>query len=75
MDPEFIEVVVREVHRWTVCPCRACGAERTRRLLPSRRVVSLSPPAASLFGYVPPPRPSGSLARELTLSSSDMLDS
>lgn len=75
MDSEFIEVIVKEVHHWPTCSCKTCGAERTRRLLPSRRVVSLSPPAASLFGYVPPPRPSGSLARELTLSSSDMLDS
>lgn len=69
MNDEFLEVVVKEVHHWPSCPCRSCQAERARRQYPSRHIVCLSVPAASLLGFIPPQRPSGSYARDLMLKA------
>ena len=69
MNSEFLEVIIREVHHWPSCPCRSCEAERARQQFPSKHILSLSVPAASLLGFVPPARPSGSLARDLMLKS------
>lgn len=68
MSSEFIEVIVKEVHHWPSCPCPTCSHERARCQFPNKRIVNLSPQAARLLNFIPPLQPSGSLARELTLS-------
>jgi len=61
---EVYEVTQVEHHHLATCPCKACGAERRRRKLPSP-LMSLSPDVAFALGYISSLNPYGSVARQL----------
>lgn len=72
MLPDYaIEVIRREVHCWTVCPCQDCELERAKRSGESTNdtpIKRVSLRTAEMFGYLKRPRcPGGSLARSLTM--------
>ena len=67
MDPE-LHIVRGEVHYLPICPCSACEAERDERFedkLHSPRLVKITPEAAYILGFIPRPKPKGSLAKQL----------
>jgi len=63
-DSEVFEVSRIEHHHLPSCPCKACGAERRRRKLPSP-LMSIPPDVAFALGIISSLNPHGSVARQL----------